>query len=714
MPVIYRMHGKIKNRVIMFFVVFELLAYLLIQIFYNLTYSDQLLQQKSVEIKRLFAVSAMQITRISQQMEDKATALAISGEQLYRQQQRNPQTLTALQQEAGTILLSQFSDFTLALGGGIWFEPFRLLPEQRLFGPYFFWQDQQPIVSWELNSDDYNYPSQDWYTVANAEVLDQPEQSLHPLVWSDPYFDEAGTFSMMITVDALMRDENGGYLGMATIDWALSNLNQVLQNHRPTPLTQSYLVHRASDTVVNLVNDDKSFQRTDSFYWASQLAELQSMQQARQSLLTAPDGESYLMFHQRAGHEFDLISLTPLSELKKEINRFAVLVASLGGFIALAFMILMFWLIRFVFSPFDKVLKLINQSIQMPEHNQVDVKINPINYNEDNEFTPIVQALNRVYLQIDNYLQQITRNNQQLERSRADYLQLNEQLEEKVTIRTRELEAKHQAMTESLQRLKDAQQQMVEQEKHASLGKLVAGVAHEINTPLGVSVTAITTLEHKVKNIIDKYNDGSLRKKDFQLFCDELVQVSDIVTANLERAALLVQSFKQVAVDQSSEQCRSIELGDYLDQVIRSLAPKLKHSPHQLIFTPPTDPVQLYVAPGAVAQVITNIVDNALAHAFQQTPHGKITLSISQHGDKAKIIIADNGAGMDKDTLRQLYEPFFTTARNTGGSGLGMHLVYNLVHQQLKGTIKCKSAVGKGTEYTILLPLDVRTQKPDA
>ncbi|MDH5179176.1 MAG: PAS domain S-box protein [Gammaproteobacteria bacterium] len=296
----------------------------------------------------------------------------------------------------------------------------------------------------------------------------------------------------------------------------------------------------------------------------------------------------------------------------------------------------------------------------------------------------------------------------------AQIKKLNEELELRVEQRTAELQAANENLQESLCQLSETQAQLVQSEKMASLGGLVAGVAHEINTPVGVGVTAITHMQMKLDDYAARYQNGQLTRDDFETMIATTAETGRIVQMNLERAASLIRSFKQVAVDQAGNEMRDFNLKGYLDEILQSLQPHFKRGGHSAELDCPED-ILLYNHPGALAQVITNLVVNSTLHGFSDTCNGRITITVTTAGkDRIKIVYVDNGRGMDADTSRKVFEPFFTTRRNQGGAGLGMHITYNLVTQTMDGKISCNSQLGKGAEFMIELPLVHRSKAGEA
>ncbi|MCB1642613.1 MAG: PAS domain-containing protein, partial [Xanthomonadales bacterium] len=278
-----------------------------------------------------------------------------------------------------------------------------------------------------------------------------------------------------------------------------------------------------------------------------------------------------------------------------------------------------------------------------------------------------------------------------------------DELESRVEARTADHRLAIAQLKRTVEELTLTQRQLVESEKMASLGQLVAGVAHEINTPIGIGVTAASHLQHEAAQLQQALRDGRLGKVALEHFVETATSSAHLVLANLARASDLVRSFKQVAVDQSSEQKRSFLLGEYLDEILLSLRPRLKRSRHQVeVECDPRLSVSTY--PGALYQIIVNLVINSLVHGFNGIDIGHIHIRAQVDGEGVLLQYRDDGVGMDDGTRQRIFDPFFTTRRTEGGSGLGMHLVFNLVTQLLKGSIECTSAPGQGVRFEVRLP----------
>lgn len=270
------------------------------------------------------------------------------------------------------------------------------------------------------------------------------------------------------------------------------------------------------------------------------------------------------------------------------------------------------------------------------------------------------------------------------------------------------LEKQNAALNQALTQLQEAQTELVRQEKLASLGQMVAGVAHEINTPLGICVTATSHLVQELKLTREELAAGEMTEDSLNAFFDVVDQSLRIMTTNTQRAASLVRSFKQVAVDQSSDNIRNFNLCKYVGEILLSLQPKLKGRPVKVEVDCPPD-LEVDSFPGAVSQIVTNMVVNSLVHGFERDQPGNITIRARlEEDDMVAFEYGDDGAGMDEDTLAKLFDPFFTTKRGSGGSGLGAHILYNLVTGSLGGTLRVESSPGKGLQYYLRFPRKAR------
>lgn len=275
--------------------------------------------------------------------------------------------------------------------------------------------------------------------------------------------------------------------------------------------------------------------------------------------------------------------------------------------------------------------------------------------------------------------------------------QLNMTLEARVRERTRELERANEQLSQAMQ-------QLVQSEKLASLGSLVAGVAHELNTPLGNALTASTALREHLSRFNELMASQQLRRSDLTEFHMVLDEGCELIERNARRAADLIGDFKQVAVDQTSAQRRVFDLRQTVEEVIVTLQPMLRRTQHEIVIDIP-DGITLDSYPGPIGQVVTNIVSNAVTHAFPDAQVGAISLSAHRIGDnEIGLVISDNGTGIPIELQSRVFDPFFTTRLGQGGSGLGLHIAYNLITSVLGGHIQLLSAPGRGTCFVLRIP----------
>lgn len=267
-----------------------------------------------------------------------------------------------------------------------------------------------------------------------------------------------------------------------------------------------------------------------------------------------------------------------------------------------------------------------------------------------------------------------------------------------------QLESYNLELEKTLENLRSTQKKLIEAEKMASLGSLVAGVAHEINTPLGIGVTSVTSIQEELKELQTQYSENSLSHDTMDKYLDHSDQLCTILHKNLIRASELIQSFKQVAVDQSTEELREINLKDYCNEILNSLGPKFKRSAIT-IHNQCADDIKISTYAGVIYQVLSNLLINSLTHAYDENQQGDIKIQAQLNSDKVTIDYHDDGKGIDTEHLDKVFEPFYTTRRGSGGTGLGLSIVYNLVTGKLKGTIDIINSEMCGTHFKIQFPV---------
>lgn len=280
---------------------------------------------------------------------------------------------------------------------------------------------------------------------------------------------------------------------------------------------------------------------------------------------------------------------------------------------------------------------------------------------------------------------------------------LNTDLEQRVETRTHQLAAANDQLKEALSVLENTKDELVQSEKLSSLGALVAGVAHELNTPIGNALLVASAMEDEFREFKESVGSG-LTRTALNQYVDKAYDGTQILLSNLHRSAGLIAGFKQIAADQTSEQRRMFLLDETIDEVVQVMSPTLRRTPHQLEADVPKG-IQLDSYPGPLSRIIINLINNALLHAFTDEKPGQMRIDARELSDHTvEIRFSDDGAGMDSETMHRVFDPFFTTKLGKGGNGLGMHIVYISVTQLLGGKIGVSSTPGTGTTWRITLP----------
>jgi signal transduction histidine kinase len=292
---------------------------------------------------------------------------------------------------------------------------------------------------------------------------------------------------------------------------------------------------------------------------------------------------------------------------------------------------------------------------------------------------------------------------------RRTYLlnETNHELEKsmyELQMKQNELKTTNEQLEESIESINAIQKQLIQSEKMAALGNLVAGVAHEINTPLGVAITAVSHIEHQTSEVVKLLNDGKLRKQDFEKYLNLVEKSSNMTMKNLSYAKDLVEKFKNVAVDQQSRKMRRFKIKEYVEDIMISLYPEMKKYDINVKIDG-NENLQIETYPGAISQIITNLVINSIKHGYDDSKTLNIDITIKEFDGYIEIVYGDDGVGVDDDIISKLFEPFFTTKRGFGGTGLGLNIVYNLIVDLLKGEIEAFSeGRNEGLVFKIKIP----------
>lgn len=356
-----------------------------------------------------------------------------------------------------------------------------------------------------------------------------------------------------------------------------------------------------------------------------------------------------------------------------------------------------------VYNLLNQRISLLAREVQQRLHSHTFAPLSVTETGQQDEIDTLVRAFNALSAQMNDELQQKTQAQQQLK-------VINQELEQRVAERTRNLQQTVDELNQTLHQLHTTQSKLIEAEKLSSLGGMVAGIAHEINTPLGLCITIHSYIDDHFRELKQRFDSGEMRKQDFTEFLAMLAESLAILDKNQQRAAQLIKSFKQVSEDQTGEHIRHFQLREYLDEILETLSPRLKQQNHQ-VETDCPDNVWLETYAGAVSQVFTNLIMNSLLHGFEHKNDGVIRIRARVENGLVVIHYSDNGVGLTTEARQKIFDPFYTTKRGRGGTGLGMHLVYNIMHQRLHGAIRTEDSA-QGAAFVLTLPQRIPQKSP--
>ncbi|MEP0357548.1 ATP-binding protein [Paraglaciecola sp.] len=360
--------------------------------------------------------------------------------------------------------------------------------------------------------------------------------------------------------------------------------------------------------------------------------------------------------------------------------------------------LLIYKLQRSITSPIEGMVRLVQRISRTKDYS------NRVDAHGIKELDILGGAFNGMLFNTKEYIDRQTQ-------AEAEQLKLTVSLEGKVQQRTLALKEANSELIHTLEQLHQFQRQLVQNEKMASLGDMVAGVAHEVNTPIGLGVTASTMMLDRLADMRVAFEDKTLKASTLSKFIDEGEENLNIIYRNLNRAAELISSFKQVAVDQSSESSRVFSFANLMSEILISMGPTLKKTPYK-IHIDCSDDLIVESKAGPINQIMINLIMNSIIHGFEGMEDGDINIKIElMENSKVRIEFVDNGKGIPEQLRKRIFDPFVTTKRGQGGSGLGMHLVYNLVTQGLNGSISIVSEENHGVNFSIIFPVKIADSK---
>jgi len=471
---------------------------------------------------------------------------------------------------------------------------------------------------------------------------------------------------------------------------------------------------------------------------AANNASLQSEHQSINSLSEGLFGHSFPLIFEFSGRTTTVGTVTLLSSNDVIFSRIEVGIYFLIGnaMVKTAFLVFLFSL-AFTKLLTEPLSELTEQIKQLDLHDPEASKLHTLNY-EKNELNILEDAYNHLIDELVDFKDKLALSKREISSANEKLDEQNLMLEQEVARKTSSLSStmlkmevqqkellqqQHQLQAENNRRRKTettlintnkdlknsiielsrAQDRLLEAEKMAALGALSAEVSHEINTPIGVSITSISYLSDILAKLQFDINEQRLSKRAIEGFIGNAQQSVSLLLSNLHRASELIASFKQVAVDQTNDKVRLINVGKYLDEIIQSLHPKLKKTNHSIKIHCDKN-IEIYSHPGAIAQITINLIVNSILHGFEGINRGEIVIDVSLDDQRLHLDYQDNGAGMDEEQLAKLFDPFYTTKGESGGTGLGTYIIKNLVVDTLNGNIKVNSSPNNGLLYNINFP----------
>jgi signal transduction histidine kinase len=403
------------------------------------------------------------------------------------------------------------------------------------------------------------------------------------------------------------------------------------------------------------------------------------------------NGDFYMTSRKTNYQDWYIIIYEPVEKLQSSINEFVLYLILLTVVLLIVLGAVGFRFNNVIFKNLDTVVDK-TKEVRAGRYS-IDYSGSPFE-----EFDVISKNFTAMTYEIKSREDKILAQNYEIE-------SMNKELENRVVERTNELYSANQELEIALENLKRTQDQLIESEKLASLGDLVAGLAHEINTPLGIILTIITYMQESTKHVKEVYDSGLLKKSDFEQHLTTTLDSEVLIYDNITRAIELISSFKLISAEQRNIEKRNVNVNEFMESIIKSIEPQLKKA-HIKVQTTIEQNLTVETIPISLYQVVVNLIMNSKVHAYDSSG-GLIDILVNDESDHVEIIVQDYGKGIPKEYIRKIFDPFFTTKRGAGGTGLGLNIVYNTVKQNLQGEIKCLSEENVGTQFIIHIPYKI-------
>lgn len=573
-----------------------------------------------------------------------------------------------LKKKLNDYLISQVRRNPTLYGSGIWYEP-DLFPENEFIGPYAYWNNNEVLLTYEFSEHDFT--KDQWYQTGLPEYWDRKRKRNKEQYVTPPY--DYGDGHVYITIDTLMYSGNSTIIGLTSTDWTLDFLPALLKGFSITENSTVYLLDPGTGKYLLHKNPDLIFTDYKNMPWSSNINSEIPGDKIQIVENVQIDGIKSTLFFGRTGLNYILVFSVPDREAYSNLVRLRQINTQNVIMILLVSLLILYYLIqRMIFNPL------------------LLLKDATINFGTNNFQTraPVLNPFDEVgklSINFNQMARQLEKSFHDLNKSRENLIMLNEELETKVAERTDYLQ-------EVIKTLETTQEQLILYERVASTSNMISGMAHQINTPLGIAITASTYLETQL--ILNA--EGELKP--------DIKKAVELVISNLKKTAQLIQAFKKLSVKQYIEQKREFYLKDFIETTLSTMHETLTEEKVEVLLNC-RETIKLKSYAGIFSQIFLNLISNSLSHGNHEMSE-ILTISISVKYEYSQLIISfsDNGKGIEKTNLSRIFEPFFSTGK---GTGLGLNVIYNLITQKLDGQIICSSTSGKGTTFTIFLPIDI-------
>ncbi len=662
---------SIKARVLLFALLLELLGYSIL-IFYNHQYTKQALTQTHQrQIKELFYHNLAKINALTDTMEHNVRLMAIVGENLWQLKQQHPDMNLVPQFQ--NFLQQNFAHLPESIGGGIWYEPYRYDKHKRYFGPYVYRQQQKIIFTWELNTPEYDYHRQDWYLHALPLNWTRQQARAKQFYWTKPYYDEAGSKALMITVDGFMYDTQRHIIGLSTVDWALKEITDFIDKVKLTPNSYPFLIDTQSNQFISYPkNHSAVMQNIDLFDWTTRLRNHPQTPETKTTTIRSYkvniDNKPYNVYYALSDIGMIFGLLIPKKDITLEIDAISAKNLKVGMFISLFFILSMLLLLQVLFSPLQEILEAILNSVRSDENQCLN--ITRISLQNHHEFKDIIQALNTVYQRIDDYTTELNLANQSLEEKQKKIKDLNQILQARIN----ELEIERKKADQA----------------NKTKSNFLANMSHELRTPLHTIIGYCGLLEEEMQELNGaSYQEDLMR---IQAAANHLLMIiSDIL------------DLSKIEAGKITLQWENISLYPLIQHTVDTIKPLLEKQGNTLEVNYHvkdnfyTDSTKLY-------QILLNLLSNSCKFTHQ----GKIIFSIEQDKNDYYFKIQDSGIGIDPQKIIELFQPFtqadHSKTRKYEGTGLGLTITQHLC-RMMQGDIYVESELGKGALFIVKLPI---------